>query len=243
MKLQLYCPVFLHTNCFLQLMLTHFDSSTWFNFLYSLPLFIASLNSLQYSSTAHGVSSFPGTGYVTRLGLQFVSTMPTVGMHILAQSLTAVCCVRIVVSVFKNMHRSGNRVTAPKCISALVSMPPLQYLVWANSWHSSAVHSTRCAFWAPRAMKRIMPSLAAMWAVKLSAWRKWYAVISKSKIKWPRRDPKMNGFIRSSRDPSRWPRCTRASNRSRTVNNSWTLKKSGCCMGSRCGFTAPEDVH
>jgi len=109
--------------------ISHFESSPSFIFLYFLPLSMASLKSLQYSSILHGVSSLPGTGYVTRLGLQFVSTIPTLGMHILEHSVTATCCVRTVLSVFRNIHRSGNRVTAPYCICALVKRPPRQYLV------------------------------------------------------------------------------------------------------------------
>lgn len=61
------------------------------SFLFSFPLKIAFLNKSQYNFTAEGVSSFPGTGYVIRFGLQFVSTIPTVGINIFAASLTAVC--------------------------------------------------------------------------------------------------------------------------------------------------------
>lgn len=128
-------------------------SSLYFFF----PLNIASLNNLQYKAIASGVSSFPGTGYVIKFGLQFESTIPIVAIFIFAESLIAVCCSKTLFCVFRKMHKSGNRVTAPNCLLAFVKIPPRQNFVWAYSPHSIAVFSTRWQFCAPRKKKTMTP--------------------------------------------------------------------------------------
>lgn len=134
-----------------------------------LPLRIASLNREQYSSIAQRESSFPGTGYVMRFGLQFVSTMPTVGMHILAACFTAVCSAMTVSSVLRKMHRSGSRVIVLYIFFEFGNRPPRQTRVCANSLHSLAVLSTMCVVCGFRDMNRIIPSRKAMCAVKFRA--------------------------------------------------------------------------
>lgn len=138
---------------------------------------------------AAGESSFPGTGYVTKFGLQLESTTPTVAIPIFAESRTPVCCLNTSFSVFKKMHRSGSRVTAPNCFVAFVNTPPRHALVWAYSPDSSAVRSTTWAFWALRMKNKMIPPLYATWAVTFRARRKYSAVLSRSKITWPKREP------------------------------------------------------
>lgn len=110
---------------------------------FSFPRKIADLNNLQYSSTVAAVSSLPGTGYVSKFGLQFESTIPTVGIPIFAESRMPVCCNSTSFMVFKNMQKSGRRVTAPNCLSAFVNIPPRHLRVCAYSPHSKAVLSTK----------------------------------------------------------------------------------------------------
>lgn len=117
----------------------HYNFSNSLRF--SLPLSIAALNNLQYSWTDAALSSLPGTGYVTKLGLQFVSTTATVGINIFAASLMAVCWLMTLFMVCKAMMRSGSRVTHPNWTVELVSTPPCQKRVWAYSPHSFAVSS------------------------------------------------------------------------------------------------------
>lgn len=64
--------------------------------------------------------------YVMRDGLQLVSTMPTVGMFILAASLTAMWGSKTLLSVCRKMMRSGRRTLGPRRRGALVSRPPLK---------------------------------------------------------------------------------------------------------------------
>jgi len=154
---------------------------------------------------AHGESSFPGTGYVIRFGLQFVSTIPTLGMHIFAACLTAMCSVMTVSRVLRKMHRSGNRVVALNRFLESGNSPYRQYLVCENSLHSLAVLSTKCVTWGLREINRIIPPRKAIWAVKFNACLNSSAVWSKSIIKCPSLEPNMNVSIWLFSKVSLWP--------------------------------------
>lgn len=154
---------------------------------------------------AHGESSFPGTGYVIRFGLQFVSTIPTLGMHIFAECLTAGCSARTVSRVLRKMQRSGSRVMALNWFFEFGNSPNRQYLVCENSLHSLAVLSTIYVVWGFREMNRIIPPLKATWATKFNACLSNSAVWSKSIIKCPNLEPNMNVSMCSFNEVSLWP--------------------------------------
>jgi hypothetical protein len=85
--------------------------------------------------------------------------------------------------------------------------------------------------WRDLLMKRITPPLKAMCAVKLSASLNSCAVLSKSKITSPKRDPNMYWVMCWLRVPDLCPKWTLDSNSCLTVKSLWTPKKSGCLKG------------
>lgn len=103
------------------------------SFLIDLAFRITFLNKSQYSVTALGVSSLPGIGYVTKLGLASVSTIAIVGINIFAASDRTLCCplllLEVLLKVLSTMHKSGNLVSDLNILDEFVNMPLRQYLV------------------------------------------------------------------------------------------------------------------
>lgn len=113
-------------------------------FRFSFAKSIVCLNKLQNNWTLASVSSLPGIGYVTNNGLLLVSTTPTVGISILAESMTAGCVSNTLSKVFNKMTKSGNRVTALKKSCALKKEVLFHWRQLLYSPHSLAVLSTIC---------------------------------------------------------------------------------------------------
>lgn len=124
---------------------------------FCFPFKMAFEKSWVYSLIEGDESSLPGTGYVMRRGSEFESTIPMVGMVILAASTTLGCWLKPWSMVLRRITRSGSRVVVPNTTFELVNVPALHLRQCENSPHSSAVFSTVRMFGGVRVMKRMTP--------------------------------------------------------------------------------------
>ena len=139
-------------------------------------------------------------------GSQLESTTPIVGMFILADSTTASCVSKTLLSVDVKMTVSGRRVTAPNFIVLLVNVPRRHIEQKAYSPHSSAVRSTSGIVCMWRLTKRITPPRNATCARKFRASPRSKTLCSKSSMSMPSRVPNRNGSMCGSRTVALWPR-------------------------------------